>query len=488
MLNNMPKEIDWHLYDTDNKSVNYGCKFIFRFEQFEFEKIRILIQSYVWQNYQIGSLALVSIHKNYSSFCKFNLFALKNHIYSLVDFNTNDADNYMSYLRMLKAKNSDKPLSYSTQKEVYSNFRAIIYWGRIFAPELVPKQEVFLDVRYPGYHAKHKIEYIPDDIVKQINTALLTEKNPYIKYGMIILFSTGMRRSELLNLEADCVTPHLINGDTLKMYDYKNQRQYSRFPINPICAQAIGKLLEITHEIRARADDKTKKFLFIYEKGHSGNVKTVQVISKNVFRAWISGYTSCGKYYPGFMARHNIKGTDGEIYRLKIQQFRKTVATDMFSKNVSLKTIQAFLRHVNPETTKKYYADDKDNDRAMIFEKVGVIGNINKIDSTVIPDKDELVWFIDNKEKGAKMHDGYCTKPIHCGEICERLANQQKCYTCSRYITTPEYLHVHRKHLSELEYSLSNNIYGEHYATHLHPTIKILKEIINRLEAICNDF
>lgn len=487
MLNNMPKESEWYLYDNDDKSVNYGQKFIFRFEQFEFEKIRTLIKSYVWQNYQTGTLALSSIYKNYSSFCKFNFFALQNDIYTLSSFNANDADNYMSYLRMAKAKNTEKALAYSTQKEVYSNFRAVICWGRVFTPELVPKQDVFLDVGYPGYHAKHKIEYIPDDVVKQINMALLTEENPYIKYGMKILFSTGMRRSELLNLEANCVTPHLLNGDTLKMYDYKNQRQYRQFPINPVCADAIAKLLECTREIRTRADDKIKKFLFLYEDGRGGNGKTVKVVSKYIFRAWINGYTSNGKINQGFMTRHNITGSDGEIYKLKIQQFRKTVATDMFSKNVNLKIIQAFLRHSNPETTKKYYADDKDIDRAIIFEKVGIIGNVNNIDDTVIPNEDERAWFMENKDKGAKMHDGYCTKPIRCGEICEKLANHQKCYTCSRYITTPEYLQEHRKHLSEIEAALANNIYGEHYAAHLIPTVTILKDIINRLEAINND-
>ncbi len=488
MLSNMPTGNELYLQDTDDKSVNYKNKFIFRFEQFESEKIRRLIKLYVWQNHQTGALTLSSIYKNYSSFCKFNLFALQNHIYTLADFDANDADDYMTYLRMSKSKNTGKPLCYSTQKEIYSNFRAVVYWGRLFAPELVPEQEVFLDIAYPGYHAKHKIEYISDDVVKQINIALLTEENPYIKYGIIILFSTGMRRSELLNLEADCVTPHLLNGDTLMMYDYKNRRQYRRFPINPICADAIGRLKEFTAEMRKRADDDIKRFLFIYEDKNRDNTKAIKVVSKYVLSSWINGYTSVGKFYPGFMARHNITGSNGEIYKLKIQQFRKTVATDMFSKNVNLKTIQAFLRHANPETTKKYYADDKDIDRAKLFEKVGIIGNINNVDASVIADKNELAWFMENKDKGAKMHDGYCTKPIRCGEICEKLMNQQKCYTCSRYITTPEYLGEHRNHLSELESQLANNIYGAHYAEHLSPTIAVLKDIINRLEAICNDF
>ena len=82
------------------------------------------------------------------------------------------------------------------------------------------------------------------------------------------------------------------------------------------------------------------------------------------------------------------------------------------------------------------------------------------------------------------MCDGYCTLPFTNGKMCEKLTNHQKCYTCSRYITTPEYLQVHKEHLAELETQLADNIYGTHYAAHLTPTITVLKEIIERLENI----
>jgi len=86
------------------------------------------------------------------------------------------------------------------------------------------------------------------------------------------------------------------------------------------------------------------------------------------------------------------------------------------------------------------------------------------------------------------MCDGYCTMPITDGKICERLVNRQKCYTCSRYITTPEYMQTHKEHLAELESQLANNIYGVHYAAHLTPEIAVLKDIIERLETVAHEF
>lgn len=61
------------------------------------------------------------------------------------------------------------------------------------------------------------------------------------------------------------------------------------------------------------------------------------------------------------------------------------------------------------------------------------------------------------------------------------------CYTCSRYITTPEYLEAHKQHLANLEKQLEEGaIYGEHYAEHFIPTIEVLKVIIERLEGLQN--
>lgn len=487
MINNVPVENEWHLQDNDINSANYRIKYKFCFEEFKAEDIRMLIKSYVWQNHQTGAAALSSIYAHYTGFKKFNLFALQNDINSLADFDTSDADNFMTFLKLSISKHTGKPFSYSAQAGAFATLKLIIYWGQVFAHELVPAQKVFVGNEYPGVGAEHKIDYIPDDVVKQINKALLIEENPYVKYGLIILLSTGMRLSELLNLEVGCVTPHLLNGDTLTKYDFKNRRQHRKIPINPICAHAIAEIERISAPYREKADERIKKFLFIYKVDAINFGGKIGHLKREPFVKWINGQARDGRYYPGFMDRHNITGSDGKIYKVKIHQFRKTVATDMFSKNVDMKVIQEFLCHADSKTTRKYYADGKNINRAMVFEKVGIIGNINNIDTSVIADENELVWFKENKDKGAKMCDGYCTMPIINGKICEKLLNHQKCYTCSRYITTPEYLQAHKDYLDELESQLANNIYGVHYAAHLTPTIAVLKDIIERLEAIEHD-
>ena len=159
----------------------------------------------------------------------------------------------------------------------------------------------------------------------------------------------------------------------------------------------------------------------------------------------------------------------------------------MLSKGVNINVIQEVLGHAAPSTTKLFYADVKDKDRAEVFSNIGIIGNINQLDKSHFDNEIERLWFSENKDTKAALCNGYCTKPIVDGEICDRLLKRQKCYTCSRYITTLEYLEYHKQHLAELEFQVEQGaIYGEHYKEHFLPTIEALKIIIERLEELKN--
>ena len=184
----------------------------------------------------------------------------------------------------------------------------------------------------------------------------------------------------------------------------------------------------------------------------------------------ITSQTFTQLWFRDFIKDNNIKDANGDYYNLTSHQFRRTLGTDMLSKGTNINVIQQVLGHSDSSVTKRFYADVKDKERAEVFKSVGVIGNINQI-----------------QDKGACMCDGYCTKPVVDGKICDRLIKRQKCYTCSRYITTPEYLEAHKQHLANLEKQLEEGaIYGEHYAEHFIPTIEVLKVIIERLEGLQN--
>lgn len=477
MTFNYPKGDDWWLKDKDPQSQNYGRKFHFNFSELNGEEIKDVVKSYVWGNYVTQNMTVSGIHKCFVHFKWFNRFARKSHITALKDLTNMQICLFMSYLNTVVSEKTGKKLSYNTKKHSLDSVKNIIHWCQIHKPESVPNNEVFTGNEYTGVNQKLRIDFIPDEVLLQINNALKTEENPYLKYGIIILESTGMRIGDLLCLEKDCIKPHLISGYTISWFDHKNRKYHKPMPVRFECVEAVQRLAEETESLRAECNEQLKNVLFVHKATNC--IKTGQIIQINC--------VTLSNWYKSFVKRHNITDSDGNLYHLTNHQFRRTLGTDMLSKGVNINVIQEVLGHSDPSTTKRFYADVKDKDRAEVFSNIGIIGNINQLDKSYFDNEIERIWFNENKDIKAALCDGYCTKPIVNGEICDRLLKRQKCCTCSRYITTPEYLEYHKQHLAELEFQVKQGeIYGEHYKEHFLPTIETLKIIIERLEELKN--
>ena len=477
MTFNYPQGDDWWLEDKDHQSQHYGRKFHFDFSELNSEEIKDVVKSYVWGNYVTQNITVNRIYKCYINAKWFNRYAKKVNIITFRDLTNTQICLFMSYLNTVVSEKNDKKLSYVTRKNYLDAVKSIIHWCQIHKPESVPENEIFTGNEYTGTNQKLRVDFIPDEVLMQINNALKTEGNPYLKYGIIILESTGMRIGDLLSLEKDCIQPHLISGYTISWFDHKNRKYHKPIPVRYECVEAVQKLSEVTQELQFECNKQLKNLLFVHRVLHSKKVGQIMQIQYVTFEFW----------YKSFIKRHNIIDSNGNPYRLNNHQFRRTLGTDMLSKGVNINVIQEVLGHSDPSTTKRFYADVKDKDRGEVFSNIGIIGNINQLDKLHFDNETEMIWFRENKDTKAALCDGYCTKPIVDGEICDRLLKRQKCYTCSRYITTPEYLEYHKQHLAELEYQVEQGaIYGEHYKEHFLPTIETLKIIIERLEELKN--
>lgn len=477
MTFNYPQGDDWYLEDKDPQSQHYGRKFHFDFSELNGEEIKDVVKSYVWGNYATQNMAVSGIRNCFSNFKWFNRYAKKVNITTLRDLTNTQICLFMSYLNTVMSERTGKKLSYTAKRHSLNSIKSIIYWCQIHKSKTVPNSEIFTGNEYTGANQKLRIDFIPDEVLMQINNALKTEGNPYLKYGIIILESTGMRIGDLLGLEIDCIQPHLINGYTISWFDHKNRKYHKPMPIHFECVEAVQKLIEATEYLRSECDEQLKNLLFIHKISTGKKIGQIMQISDLTFRNWDKS----------FIKQNNITDSDGNLYHLTNHQFRRTLGTDMLSKGVNINVIQEVLGHADPATTKRFYADIKDKDRAEAFSNIGIIGNINQLDKSHFDNETERLWFSENKDTKAALCDGYCTKPIINGEVCDRLLKRQKCYTCSRYITTPEYLEYHKQHLAELEFQVEQgSIYSEHYKEHFLPTIETLKIIIERLEELKN--
>ena len=470
----------WNIVDNDKDSQHYRRNFKFDFSYISSKEIKDVVKDYVWQNYRVGNKSLSTLYREvHAFFFQFIRFADTRNITSLKGLTNTDVDHFISYLHTTISERTKKPFGAGMQRSSLNALKSIIRWCQLHRPNDVPATEIFTGNEYIGVNRKLKIDFIPDDVVAQINEALKKEENPYLKYGIIILQSTGMRIGDLLKLRIDCIKPHLISGYTIEWTQHKGRKDKAPMPVRSECVAAIEKLIEITAELRDEVDEKDKDTLMIYRVPHGKCYGKVMAINSVRFN---------NDWMKKFIKKNNIKDTNGDYYNLTSHQFRRTLGTDMLSKGTNINVIQQVLGHSDPSVTKRFYADVKDKERAEVFKSVGVIGNINQIQSDAFDNVSEFEWFKANKDKCvAGLCDGYCTKPVTDGNICQRLLKRQKCYTCSRYITTPEYLEAHKQHLANLEKQLEEGaIYGEHYAEHFIPTIGVLKVIIERLEGLQN--
>lgn len=344
-------------------------------------------------------------------------------------------------------------------------------------PDMFPAHEIFTGQEFRAVNKRLRIDFIPDSVISQVNNALQYEENPYVKYGIIISECTGMRSGDMLLLERDCIKPHPVNGYLMKWYEHKKRKARAPIPVTSECATAVSRLLEITDPIREQADTSLKNYLFIYRPTNGRNSGKIHRVSRQQMMGWLKD----------FVRKNNITDSGGSLYDLTFHKFRRTLATDMFSKGTNIKVIQEALGHVSAATTRRYYADVKDKERGEMFSQIGILGSISKVNEVLIPNVQELQWFLNNMNSAARMCDGYCSKPLNGNKLCERLLTRQKCYTCSRYITTLADLEFHKKHLQDLELMVNDNPYGDHYGSHFSLTISALKEIIRRLEALRNE-
>lgn len=463
----------WEIYDPDKNSQHYGRKFIFDFSYIHSTRIKALVKSYIWRKFKTQKATLSFLQRSLEAFQYFIRFAHIQEISSLSSMDHIKAANFKSYLATVPSKRYGKPLAYGYQRKCFDTLKAIIYYGQEEMPTEVPRGEIFTGNEFPGVNQNLKIDFIPDDIVKQIQDRLHHEENLYLQYGVIILQSTGMRIGDLLKLKTHCVGTHPVDGRPTLRYFIHKTRKNKTIAANNALVNAVEGLNRYTHALRTEAPEHLKDFLFIYRVPKGIRSQQITDIGEWRFREWLNE----------FVSKQKIVGTDGNLYELKPHQFRRTLFTDMLSKGFDLNVISEFAG-IDVTNVSRFYADVKDPERAKAHQQVNIIGNPDAIGHDLISEQEDLDWFHANKDKGARMCDGYCSKPIKDDEICDRLANRLKCYTCRRYITTPEFLDFHKEYLKEIESDLENNIFGEHYASHLRPTAEILRHIINELEAL----
>lgn len=167
----------WNIVDNDKDSQHYGRNFKFDFSYISSEEIKDVVKDYVWQNYRIGNKSLSTLYNEIKAyFFQFIRFADARNITSLKRLTNTDVDHFISYLHITISERTKKPFGTSMQRNCLNTLKSIIRWCQLHRPNDVPTTEIFTGNEYIGVNRKLRIDFIPDDVVAQINEALKKKK------------------------------------------------------------------------------------------------------------------------------------------------------------------------------------------------------------------------------------------------------------------------------------------------------------------------
>ncbi len=274
-----------------------------------------------------------------------------------------------------------------------------------------------------------KPRWIDESIMRQIeapaNLALFpTDEGRVILH---ILINCGLRLKDARKLPFDCVTRDGDGAPYLSWVNYKMRGRIAFFPISETLATAIGAQQQ---RVIARYDAGSP-WLF---PGYQANLDGKKSVSDGWWRQQLDRW----------LRDINLIHQDKPV-RVTAHQFRHTVGTRLINANVPQHVVQQLLDHMSPQMTAIYarLLDKTVRDHWERATKVDADARVVEL-AADHPLADAQWTRLSMVRAKVTLPNGYCGAPIQTD--CE-YANP--CLDCHFFLTTEEFLPVHRRQLAE---------------------------------------
>lgn len=278
--------------------------------------------------------------------------------------------------------------------------------------------------------------YIPEEVMQQLNKHIEELSEPVMRM-VLVLQECGMRISELVNLNFDCLLQDKAGDWFLRYYQFKMKKEITI----PISRETVQVIQEQQRYLRKYIAEKDFKYLFSANGGvqHPDFNPVPNVMERRTL----------ARYLNRLAEKHNICDCSGKRWHFQTHQFRHTVGTRMINNGVPQHIIQHYLGHESPNMTAVYAAIHDKTMKAEIAKFQGKVVNIagqavepNNIEA----DDTELQWFKRNIQAQA-LPNGSCALPT----ISQGCPHANACLTCAHFRTTPEFLDEHKNQLEQTE-------------------------------------
>lgn len=262
-----------------------------------------------------------------------------NGIHSFADVTFEDYLNFNLWMK------NDKKVAVSTGNHSCHVVEEIIRIGQIKGWNVpafhLPKTETANQLWNTKKSMKtNKTKPIPEDVFDKIlYHAVHDEKNVLTKSGIIIQSQTGLRISEVLSIQEDCVKRTSDGYDYMEVTLGKTEKGepiIHKVFINELVKNTIKELSDFTEPLRKESGLKE---LFLV-KNHG--IRVLNVTKWNE------------KRLTHFIERWGIRDNKGELYPLTSHKFRATFVRELIKRKVPFAMIMKQYSHVSIEMTAHY--------------------------------------------------------------------------------------------------------------------------------------
>ncbi|MBU8879239.1 site-specific integrase [Bacillus sp. FJAT-29790] len=289
-------------------------------------------------------------------------------------------------------------------------------------------------------------EYIPDEVADKLSD-VIHECPLHVYRTWLIMMNTGMRASEVLKLEEDCLT-----------YNETEAIYYLRFVTYKILRRRRKMGLDEYHSVPLLSEEvvdvikaQIKETEILRRKGNTSYIFIKYANSrrhdKDLLIAGHAGSTIANSINR-CIKRHNIKDKSGELWHYSNHQCRKTLAVKLLTEGSSISEVGEILGHMSENTTRQYYQDVDakkiaELDREL-FEEL-----FNSIDKDIqrsytSSELEQLKKEILTGARETPEGHGSCVKHVSFGPC-----HKRSCVGCSLLLTGPQKLPMWKKLYSE---------------------------------------
>lgn len=406
---------------------------------------------------------------------------------------------YFEYLMNTSSETTGRPLSKVSIKKGALALKDILIKGatkewdvpddvsyvqRVYDDMIIHNKKLKSNPKQIDNNHKEKIsdEKLIDLIIKTAVQDLKEERNVLIASAIVITFQLGLRISEIITLETGSLTQidedMMIDTSTTKLHA---ERIEVLKPANELVVLAITKLEEYSKPLRNEAD---LPYLFLNrqrnKKAYPVGLVSHSNWNKNYVRPWLR--------------EHNFVDKKGNLIEFTSHTFRHAFATYALKGGASIEIISELMNHKSIRGTKHYthlLQEDIKRRFAEVLDEGAIIAGKKALQikdklKELQPFKGKTVEQVDKLRKAMKIQvlsHGLCTHHPMRNEPC---IGDGVCLGCNNFITTPDFLDVHKERLVNVQKELAKASKEGPFESKLKHMEKYLIEIIDDLESQLN--